>query len=120
MKKEEIAKTNERLHEADTECIPDELRPLFWDCDFENLQWPADRDFIMTRILASGEWDSVQWLRLKAGDAAIKEWLERRKGGGLSPERLRFWELILRIPHPTVNLWLKSGNREIWQQRGAR
>ena len=105
---------------ADIEHLPDELRPLFWDCNFESLQWPADRDFIVTRVLTSGEWDAVQWLRKTAGDTALEEWLKRREGGGLSPERLRFWELVLRIPHRTVNVWLKHENKSIWQQRAAR
>ena len=105
---------------ADVERIPGELRPLFWDCDFDSLQWPADCDFIMTRVLASGEWDAVLWLRRTTGDTAIEEWLKRRNGGGLSPERLRFWELVLRIPHRTVNLWLKPANMAIWHQRAAR
>jgi len=105
---------------ADTERLPDELRHLFWDCDFDSLHWPADRDFIVSRVLASGDWDSVQWLRKTAGDGALEEWLMRRKGGGLSPERLRFWELVLDIPHRTVNLWLKPGNGSVWRERSAR
>jgi hypothetical protein len=105
---------------ADVERIPDELRPLFWDCDFERLQWPADRDFITARVLASGEWDAVQWLRRTAGDDAIEEWLKRRKGGGLSPEQLRFWKLILHIPHRTANAWIVESNRSPWTGRMAK
>jgi len=105
---------------ADVEHIPDELRPLFWDCDFENLQWPTDRDFITARVLASGEWDAVQWLRRTAGDAAIGEWLKRRKGGGLSPHQLRFWELILHIPRRTANAWIAESNRSPWTGRMAK
>jgi hypothetical protein len=35
---------------ADVERIPDELHPLFRDCDFDSLQWPTDRDFIITHV----------------------------------------------------------------------
>jgi hypothetical protein len=104
---------------ADIERMPNDLRPLFWDCDFASLQWPADRDFIMTRILVSGEWDAVLWLRKAAGDAAVEEWLKGRKGGGLSPERLRFWELVLDIPHRTVSSWIMKEGPSIWRQRVA-
>ena len=107
-------------YKADSASIPDKLRPLFWDCDFERLQWPNDMDFITGRILTSGEWESLQWLRSKTGDAALREWLITHNGGGLSPERLRFWELILPIPHQMVNSWIMKESRSIWRQRAAR
>ncbi len=105
---------------ADPASLPEELRPLFWDCDFESLQWPNDMDFVTGRILTSGEWDALRWLRSKTGDAALKEWLESHKGGGLSPERLRFWELVLCIPHQTVNAWIMKERRSIWRHRAVR
>ena len=105
---------------TDVEIIHDELRPLFWDCNFESLRWLDDKDFVTIRILTSGEWDALQWLRAKTGDASLREWLKSHSGGGLSPERLRFWELILRIPHQMVNSWIMKENRSIWRQRAAR
>lgn len=107
-------------YKADSASLPDELRPLFWDCDFASLQWPKDMDFITGRIFASGEWDALQWLRAQTGDATLREWLMSRNGGGLSPERLRFWELVLCIPHRTVNSWILKENRSIWRQRATR
>ncbi len=96
------------------------LRLLFWDCDFESLQWLDDKEFITSRILTSGEWDALQWLRGKIGDTVFREWLKSHHGGGLSPERLRFWELVLRIPHRIVNSWIMKESRTIWRQRAAR
>ena len=107
-------------YKADSASLPDELRPLFWDCDFEHLQWQKNSDFITDRILTSGEWNALQWLRAKIGDASLREWLTSHQGGGLSPERLRFWELVLRIPHRIVNSWIMKESRSIWQQRAAR
>jgi hypothetical protein len=107
-------------YKADSASIPDELRPLFWDCDFESLQWLDDKDFITSRVLTSGEWDALQWLRGKTGDTALREWLKSHNGGGLSPERLRFWELLLHIPHRMVNSWIMKESHSIWRQRAAR
>jgi hypothetical protein len=100
--------------------LPDNLRLLFWDCDFEMLQWPNDMEFITGRILTSGEWDALQWLRTQIGDTSLREWFKSHHGGGLSPERLRFWELVLRIPHRIVDSWILKESRTIWRQRAAR
>ncbi len=83
--------------------LPEELRPFFWEYDFRTLSWDANQDFITGRLLTHGDWNAVQWLRSNVGDKAIREWLESRCGRGVSPQRLRFWELLLGIPHRRVN-----------------
>jgi hypothetical protein len=97
--------------------LPAELRPLFWDHKFARLTWDKDRDLIVGRVLAEGAWSAVQWLRSRFGDAGLREWLLRRRGAGLSPRQLRFWELILDLPHRRVNEWLRSPGRASWDQR---
>jgi len=56
-------------------------------------------------------------LRSHTGDHFLREWIERHEGGGLSPPKLRFWELILGLPHCQVNTWLTAERREIWGKR---
>jgi hypothetical protein len=97
--------------------FPPPLRPLFWDYDFEELRWEDDRDLIITRVLTLGGWNAVSWLRSRIGDSALREFLQRLNGGGLSPQRLRFWELILELPHRQVNTWLEAEERKIWENR---
>ena len=74
--------------------LPKMLRPLFWDYNFDTLTWEEDRELIISRVLISGSWDAVTWLRSRAGDQYLREWIERLQGKGLSPLQLRFWELI--------------------------
>jgi hypothetical protein len=93
------------------------LRPFFWDHDFARLRWEADRDLIVGRVLAVGDWDAVQWLRRRLGTAALREWLERRRGAGLSPRQLRFWETILGLPRRQVDAWLAQPGRQAWDRR---
>ncbi len=97
--------------------LPATLRPLFWDYNVAALTWENDRDLIVSRILAAGEWDAVTWLRSRLGDGTLRQWLESHQGRGLSPPRLRFWEIILAIPHHHVNAWLAAEGRKIWDQR---
>lgn len=97
--------------------LPERLRSLFWDHDFQSLSWREHREFIIGRVLASGDWDSVQWLRCRIGDRGVREWIERHAGRGLSRRQLRFWELILGLPAAEVDGWLSREGRRIWDER---
>jgi hypothetical protein len=100
--------------------LPAQIRSLFWDLDPRELRWDRDQEQIIGRVLASGSWDSVTWLRKRAGDDAVREWIERHQGRGLSPRQLRFWELILDLPHRRVDEWLRSERRQVWDRRARR
>jgi hypothetical protein len=97
--------------------LPQTLRPLFWDHDFDVLNWSEDRDLMVLRVLTAGNWEAVSWLRSQMGDHELKEWIASRCGRGLSPQRLRFWELVLGLPHRLVNAWLAAEKRHVWHDR---
>jgi hypothetical protein len=96
------------------------IKSLFWDLDPHELQWERDREQIIGRVLAAGSWDAVTWLRKRAGDDALREWIQRHQGRGLTPRQLRFWELIFELPHRQVNAWLRSEGRQVWDRRTSR
>jgi len=97
--------------------LPQRLLPFFWEFDFGQLTWKTDADLIIGRILTAGDWQSIQWLRRRLPDAALHEWILRRRGAGLSSRQLRFWELILELPHRQVNVWLRDPARLLWEGR---
>lgn len=97
--------------------LPQSLQPLFWDYDFKELSWQSDRDLIISRILSSGDWQTVTWLRRQLSPDEFRQWLLERRGRGLDPRQLRFWELVLDLPHRVVDSWLKVMDRDVWQQR---
>jgi hypothetical protein len=97
--------------------LPRSMKPLFWEYDFARLTWDADRDLIVGRILSAGNWDSLRWLRRRLPDGELRIWLEHRHGAGLSNRQLRFWELLLALPHRQVNSWLAQPGRRIWEDR---
>ena len=39
--------------------LPEMLRPLFWDCDFDRLDWRREREFVVGRVLVHGPWDAI-------------------------------------------------------------
>jgi hypothetical protein len=97
--------------------FPNMLRKFFWDYDFDNLCWEDDRELIIKRVLTSGDWHAVAWLRAHVRDHTLREWIERHQGDGLSPQQLRFWELVLGLPHRQVNAWLSAERRKVWERR---
>lgn len=99
------------------EPLPEALRPLFWDHDFAALDWRRHRDFVTGRVLASGTWENVRWLRATLGDDGLRDWLRRRRGRGLDPRQLRFWQLILHLPRETVDAWVAERRDDPWQRR---
>lgn len=103
--------------DGENQNLPELLRPLFWDCDFDRLRWDEHRDFIAGRILISGTWDTVQWLRLRVGEAGVRTWILDHRGRGLSPQQLRFWELILDLPTTEVDRWLAARESDPWHRR---
>jgi hypothetical protein len=97
--------------------LPRGLRAFFWDYQPARLSWKKDRDLIVSRILAVGDWKSIQWVRSRLGDEALRDWLLKRRGAGLGPRQLRFWELLLDLPHRQVDAWLANTARQAWDQR---
>jgi len=97
--------------------MPELLRQLFWDCDYAQITWAGHRDFVVTRVLAHGNWEAIRWLRETVGDGALREYLMAHHGKGLAPRQLRFWEVVLGIPHRTVSAWLKEPGRTVWDRR---
>lgn len=97
--------------------LPEQLRPAFWDVEFERLRWPADRDFITRRILSSGSWEAIRWLRATMGDQFLRRWLQNSQGIGLTPRQLRFWQLILALPEQEVDQWIAKAKNSSWEKR---
>lgn len=99
--------------------LPESLRRLFWDYDFSRLSWDGDRDLVTARVLAAGSWRDIGWLRSRLGDETLAAWITARRGRGLSPQQLRFWELILGLPTADVDAWLEARRSDPWDRRQA-
>lgn len=99
-----------------SERLPEALRPLFWDIEFDRLDWQEHHDFIIRRVLVSGSWKNVMGLRSALGDTALRDWMERQQGRGLSAQQLRYWQLILDLPEDQVTNWLRTNELRIWKE----
>lgn len=99
--------------------LPDNLRSLFWDCDFSSLRLGEHDSFLIRRILDRGDWQAITWLRHTLGDDGIREWFLSKRGGGLDARKLRFWEVILNLPKSDVDDWVRRVRASTWQGRAA-
>ena len=97
--------------------LPGFLRDLLWDYNLEGLTWPSDQHLITGRILAVGNWRSVTWLREQCSARELRDWLTERRGRGLDTKRLRFWELVLDLPHVQVEEWIRVSEQNAWGRR---
>lgn len=100
--------------------LPKSVSGLFWEYDPDAITWSEDADLIISKVLHTGTWEDVRWLRRTLGDAGLRDWLLQHKGAGLEPRRLRFWQLILNLPKREVDAWLARHNQNPWQRRWQR
>jgi len=94
-----------------------EVRSLFWEYDFEDLDLSRDRELVIKRVLSHGSMEDLKWLRKIVGDEEIKRFLLKTKGRGMDKRRLRFYQVIFRLPAAEVDSWLKDPARRIWDNR---
>ena len=99
--------------------LPKHVQRYFWEYDAASLGWDADRDLIIRRLLAAGDWESLCWLRERLGDAALRAWILAHDGRGLSPRQLRFWQLVLDLPAAKVDAWVAERRQHVWERRTA-
>lgn len=97
--------------------LPEDVQGLFWDVSPTDLDGTEHHDFIAERVLASGSWEAISWLRSQLGDEALRDLIRRTRGRLLSRPQLRFWQLILDLPDTEVDAWLALPQRQIWDRR---
>ena len=100
--------------------LPAELSPLFWEYDPSKLSFTRDRDLVIGKILTRGTWENLRWLRGAVKDDALRRWILRARGRGLSPQQIRYWQLMLDLPEEVVAPWLSDPARQIWHRRTQR
>jgi len=116
-----VARSSRRTHlpgrRQATPRLPGPLRVLFWDYAGRRLDLRRDRDLILRRVLAEGGWREIRLLRSRLGDAAIRDFLLRCEGRGLSAARIRFWELLLGLPRRHTDAWVRAARTGTWARR---
>ena len=95
--------------------LPEFLRPLFWDTDFERLRIPGRERYIIERVLEYGDVPEVRWMMRHFPREQIIQVL--RQSRRLSRKSAHFWSLILDIPTEEVRCLSASFHQQpetIW------
>ncbi len=93
---------------------------LFWDYPAGAISPDADRDLVIRRVTAEGGWREMSLLRSRVGDEAIRSVIERTEARGLSPQRIRFWQLLLGLPARRADAWVRRERESTWARRAHR
>jgi len=93
---------------------------LFWDYPAGSISPDADTDLLARRVTAEGGWREMSLLRSRIGDQAIRDVIERTEARGLSPQRIRFWQLLLQLPARSADAWVRRARESTWARRARR
>jgi hypothetical protein len=93
---------------------------LFWDYPARSISPEADKDLVVRRVAAEGGWREMSLLRSRVGDQAIRDVIERTEARGLSPQRIRFWQLLLGLPARRADAWVRRERESTWARRATR
>jgi hypothetical protein len=95
------------------------LAPLFWDQPARALLMTRDREQIVRRVASEGGLGAIRLLRSRVGDEAIRDVILRTKARGLSPQRIRFWQLLLDVPARHADAWVRQARSGTWAGRAT-
>ena len=59
-------------------------------------------------------------LRSRIGDQVIRDVIEKTEARGLSPQRIRFWQLLLGLPARRADAWVRRALQSTWARRARR
>lgn len=76
--------------------LPEELKPLFWDTNFETLNPHKKSHYIINRIFDKGNIDAIRWVRKTYPENTIKFSLMKLRDFSL--KSATFWATIYDIP----------------------
>ena len=98
--------------------LPEFLRPIFWNTDFDRLDAHRDRDHIMARVMEHGRMTDVAWLRSVYADEELLDFFRRGPHPEVSRRTMLFWSTVLDDPiasWPTTPAWRRNKNA-LWHE----
>ena len=75
--------------------LPEQVRWLFWEADFDRLERERDADYVIGRIVESGRFEDVRWLIDAYGLPRIHEFFRDVGHTEISERTIRFWRALL-------------------------
>jgi squalene cyclase len=76
--------------------LPESLRWLFWEADFDELEAETDADYVLARVLEFGRLADLRWVIRHYGYLRIHEFLRDVGHPELSPRTIAFWRAFFK------------------------
>jgi len=92
--------------------LPHELRPFFWEYDFDRLSLKKHRSLIIFRLVEWGSPEAIRWLRATVGDDAIYKTLASIKARGFSYDKVQRW-----VSAREYASWASERPPSLWEGR---
>jgi hypothetical protein len=93
--------------------LPARLRPLFPGYHFEEITLPEQLDLVMLHVLSQGGQEERRWLVRRLGDEAIRQWIVKHRGLGLTVRQMMPW-----VTERTARRWQRANPAaRFWEER---
>jgi hypothetical protein len=93
--------------------VPKRFASLFPGYRLADIRLPEHDDLVMLHVLSAGGDQHRAWLRGRYGDAAIRRWIIRMRGKGLTVT-----QMLPRIREETARRWQSASPYALlWQNR---
>jgi hypothetical protein len=80
--------------------LPEFLRPLFWEVDFDRLRVSRREQYVIERVLEYGDDQAIRWLLHACSPRAIADVVQRSRK--ISRNTATLWALVLGIPREEI------------------
>jgi len=92
---------NQTLTHLDAEApLPEFLRPLFWEVDFDRLRIRGHERYLIERALEYGDDQAIRWLQRTFSPATIADVVRRSRK--ISRNTATLWALVFDIPREQI------------------
>ena len=86
---------------------------LFWDVDFEKIDWDKNAPYVVERVLSRGKWENFKTILAYYGKSRIKEIIVKLRY--LDKRTLHFCSVYFNIPLNEFRCYnIRQSNRLHW------
>lgn len=90
---------NSEMPKRKTKKLPKFLKKYFWDVDFEKMELPRSRVFVLRRLMEYGDKKAVAWMKGIFSRDEIAELLSYAR---IDPKSGNFWAVVFDIERKDV------------------
>lgn len=95
----------------DSEKIMNLPKPLFWDVEYEKINYEKNKVFVIGRVLNFGMWEEIREVFKMYGEKEVKRSIVQATG--LTERSINFWSKILDIPKESFICYIRRQSNPV-------